>query len=160
MRVTIAAIGKLKSGPELELVMLYAHRCTQQGKLCGMSGIEIIEIPEARSSNLAERRNEEATKLLKAIPQGAMAVMLDERAKQLQSRELANQMAHWRDEGSSELVFLLGGPDGHGSAVKQACQFTLSLGTMTWPHRMARAMIAEQIYRAMTILTNHPYHRA
>jgi len=160
MRVTIAAIGKLKSGSELELVTLYAERCAQQGKLCGMSGIEIKEITESRLSSLAERRNEEATKLLKAVPPGAMAIMLDERAKQLQSKELANHIAHWRDEGASELVFLLGGADGHGSAVKQASQFALSLGAMTWPHKLARVMIAEQIYRAMTILTNHPYHRA
>lgn len=160
MRVTIAAIGKLKAGPELQLVALYADRAAQQGKLCGISSFEIKEIPESRLSTLGERRNEEALKLLKTVPQNAIAIMLDERAKQLQSRELANHMAHWRDDGTSELVFLLGGPDGHGSDVKQASQFSLSLGIMTWPHRLARVMISEQIYRAVTILTNHPYHRA
>lgn len=97
--------------------------------------------------------------LLAAVPSGAVVVALDERGRDLASRELAARIEHWREHARPAAAFLIGGPDGHGEAVRARADLVLAFGRMTWPHRLVRVMLAEQLYRATTILAGHPYHR-
>lgn len=160
MRVIIAAVGKLKPGPEKQLVDLYLTRCRAQGRLCGIGAVDVKQVPESRLNSVQERCREESEKLLSVLDGDAIRVVLDEHGEKLQSLKLSERVARWRDNGCGELAFLIGGPDGHGELVKSRANFSLSLGEMTWPHKLAQVMIVEQIYRSLTILTNHPYHRA
>ena len=115
----------------------------------------------ARGGVRPERQVEaEAEELLAAVPPGAALVALDERGRDLTSEALADQLGRWRDEGARAAAFLIGGPDGLGAAARERASLVLSLGRMTWPHMLVRAMLAEQLYRATTILAGHPYHRA
>ncbi len=115
----------------------------------------------ARGGVRPERQVEaEAEELLAAVPPGAALVALDERGRDLTSEALAGQLGRWRDEGARAAAFLIGGPDGLGAAARERASLVLSLGRMTWPHMLVRAMLAEQLYRATTILAGHPYHRA
>lgn len=159
MKVTIAAIGRMKSGPEADLLDTYLTRARQQGRQAGLSSIAIQEFPESRKPDTAARKAEEANALLAACPPGASIIALDERGKTLSSQQFADIVRRELDSGTSDLVFCIGGPDGHGDTVRNAASLTLSFGRMSWPHKLARAMLAEQIYRAVTILVNHPYHR-
>ena len=159
MKVTIAAIGRMKSGPEADLLDTYLTRARQQGRQAGLSSIAIQEFPESRKPDIAARKAEEANALLAACPPGASIIALDERGKTLSSQQFADIVRRELDAGTSDLVFCIGGPDGHGDTVHNAASLTLSFGRMSWPHKLARAMLAEQIYRAVTILVNHPYHR-
>jgi 23S rRNA (pseudouridine1915-N3)-methyltransferase len=124
-----------------------------------LSSIAIQEFPESRKPDTAARKAEEANALLAACPPGASIIALDERGKTLSSQQFADVVRRELDAGTSDLVFCIGGPDGHGGTVHNAASLTLSFGRMSWPHKLARAMLGEQIYRAVTILVNHPYHR-
>jgi 23S rRNA (pseudouridine1915-N3)-methyltransferase len=159
LKVTIAAIGRMKSGPEADLLDTYLTRARQQGRQAGLSSISIHEFAESRKPDTAARKAEEASALLAVCPPGASIIALDERGKTLSSQQFADTLRHELDTGTSDLVFCIGGPDGHGDAVHSAAKLTVSFGRMSWPHKLARAMLGEQIYRAVTILVNHPYHR-
>jgi 23S rRNA (pseudouridine1915-N3)-methyltransferase len=159
MRIHLGAVGRMKSGPEKELEKLYLARAAALGRTAGIAGLSIRDIPESRAASPELRRSEEAAKLLSALPGGAVIVALDAQGRDLSSEELATAIGRWRDSGTAEIAFLVGGPDGHGPELLAQAIASLSFGRMTWPHRLVRVMLLEQIYRAVTILVNHPYHR-
>jgi 23S rRNA (pseudouridine1915-N3)-methyltransferase len=152
MRLTVIAVGRAKDGPEQALWAAYTKRLTWP--------IALKEVEARGNLPAAERMAKEAALLLAAVPPGAMSVVLDGRGQALASGAFAARIGKWRDDGVKELAFLIGGADGHAPEVLQRANFLLSLGPMTWPHLMARAMLAEQLYRAHSILSGHPYHRA
>ncbi len=158
MQMTIAAIGRMKAGPERELAERYVGRVDKAGRRLGLS-ISVREFAESRAGSAAERKDQEATALLAALPPGAVLVALDESGKNLDSRAFAGRLSGWRDDGVAALVFAIGGADGLGPALLETARLRLALGAMTWPHQLVRLMLAEQIYRAVTILSGHPYHR-
>ena len=157
MRVLIAAVGRLKDGAETVLVERYMERLAP--RIAGVGPIAISEIPEARQGSVAARKADEAERLLRAAAKADFRIALDERGKALSSDAFAKLLGRKRDDGIATLAFLIGGPDGHGTAATDAADLTLSLGPMTLPHGLARVVLAEQIYRAVTILSGHPYHR-
>lgn len=159
MKVSIAAIGRMKSGPEADLLDTYLSRARQQGRTAGITAVTIADTAESRKDSADARKEEEARWLLGTAGSNASIVALDERGKVLSSDEFARLIRHELDTGTGEIVFCLGGPDGHGQTLRKAASHVISFGRMTWPHKLARVMLAEQIYRAVTILVNHPYHR-
>ena len=159
MRLTIAAIGRLKDGAERVLVDRYLKRLTA-AKTLGFGQIGEKEVPESRHATTAERQAEEAAKLLPLAGDADLVVALDEHGKLFTSAAFATWLGARRDDGRRHAAFLIGGPDGHGEPVRAKAHLLLSLGPMTLPHGLARAVLAEQRYRATTILGGHPYHRA
>lgn len=159
MQIVIRAVGRLKGRPEADLCARYLDRARAQGRATGISAIEVHEIPESRAETAVLRRGEEAIRLLDGIAATTIAVVLDEAGRAMDSMAFARQLRSWLDGGNRDAVFMIGGPDGHAPAIRERADLLLSLGTMTWPHALTRVMIAEQIYRAVTILVNHPYHR-
>ena len=151
MKITIAAVGRLKSGPQKTLFDDYAKRLKWP--------LTLREIGNGRGSSAAERLRNEAKALAAAIPKGASVVALDEAGDQLSSRKFAARLERWRDAGVQELAFLIGGADGLAAEIKADTAGLIALGRQTWPHFLVRAMLAEQLYRAYTISTGHPYHR-
>jgi 23S rRNA (pseudouridine1915-N3)-methyltransferase len=123
-----------------------------------MPAMTVVEVGEGRSESVAERKDAEAQELLKKVG-GSRLVVLDEEGKLVTSYEFTAMISRLRDE-ALDVAFAIGGPDGHGDALKKAAHFQLSLGRMTLPHGLVRIVLAEQLYRAMTIMQGHPYHRA
>jgi len=160
MRIVVAAIGRLKQGPETELCERYRKRAAQSGRSLGLRDVEILEIRESRADDAGKRMIEESIALANIIPQGAAVILLDPRGDNLDSGSLAGQIAQWRDAGKAALVFVIGGPDGLAASLSDKADLRLAFGTATWPHQLARVMLMEQLYRAATILSGHPYHRA
>lgn len=152
MRLWLAAVGRAKAGPELDLFAQYTRRLSPP--------LTVKEVEEKRPLAVPERRQREADLLLAAVPSGAVVVALDERGQAMGSEAFATRMGRWRDQGVGDLAFLVGGADGHGEAVRARADLLLSFGAMTWPHMLVRAMLAEQLWRAQAILAGHPYHRA
>lgn len=159
MRITIAAVGKLKAGPDRELQDRYLQRSIAAGRAAGLTGFELIELPEGKASEREARMTDEAGRLLTRTAKASTRILLDERGKALTSQQFAAELRRLRDGGDNEIAFLLGGPDGHGEPARAAARWGLSLSAMTLPHGLARIVLAEQFYRAITILTGHPYHR-
>lgn len=151
MRITIAAAGRLKSGPERDLYDRYARMVRWD--------ITVREIEEKQALPAAKRKAREGQRLLACCPDGAMVVALDEKGKRLDSETLAARIGAWRDDGVSDLVFVIGGADGLDDAVRSRADLVLSFGAVTWPHLLIRGLLAEQLYRAQQILSGHPYHR-
>lgn len=160
LRVTIAAVGKLKDGAERDLVARYVRRFDDGGRGLGFGPLRMIELPESRAASASARKADEAARLLSATRTADVRAILDERGQTMTSVAFAAWLAARRDAGASELAMLIGGPDGHGEAAVTGALIRLSLGPMTLPHVLARIVLAEQVYRAMTILSGHPYHRA
>ena len=154
MRVSIAAVGRLSRSPETELVSDYLKRATTAGKSLGLTPVDLIEVEARKPGKLAK-----AEALTTAIGDGAWVIACDERGKALRSRDLADKVAALRDRGERRLVFVIGGADGLDPAFVATANDTLAFGPQTWPHALVRAMLAEQIYRAVTILGGSPYHR-
>ncbi len=152
MAITIIAVGRLKSGPLKELADEYRRRLPLP--------LEIREVEERRPFAGAERKQREGGLILAALPKGALVVALDERGKAYDSADFARQLAAWRRQSGDNLAFVIGGADGLAPAVLEKSAQRLAFGAMTWPHLLARVMLLEQLYRAHTILTGHPYHRA
>jgi len=157
MHITVAAIGRARAAPEQALFDDYARRLAKSGPAA--LTLDLKEAEERRKLGTDARRAAEAELLLGMIPKGAAIVALDGRGKTLSSGEFAKRLARWRDDGIGELAFVIGGADGLDPSLLKRANFTLSLSTMTWPHLLVRAMLAEQIYRAQSILLGHPYHR-
>lgn len=155
MRVLVTAVGKLKSGPEADLTADYLARAAAAGRSLGFRSIELIEV-EAKPPAGPQA---EAPLLYRATPDDARKVLLDERGAEWTSRQLAEKLARWRDDGVPSVSFWIGGADGVSQSVKDQADEKLALGRQTWPHRLVRVMISEQIYRAVTILSGNPYHR-
>ncbi|MEO1328130.1 MAG: 23S rRNA (pseudouridine(1915)-N(3))-methyltransferase RlmH [Pseudomonadota bacterium] len=154
MRLRIVAVGRLGRGPESELTELYRKRLDAMARSARIGPLEIVEV-EDRSGRGAEAEGA----LLLGAAKSERLVALDERGATLDSKGLAETLGRWRDQGAAGVAFAIGGADGHAKAVREAADLTLSFGALTWPHALARAMLAEQLYRAATILTGHPYHR-
>lgn len=152
MRLWLAAVGRVKPGPELDLFTLYGKRLA--------APLTVREVEEKRPLPTPERMAREAELLLAAIPPQAVVVALDERGKSVGSVDFANRLTRWRDDGVADLAFLIGGADGHGQAVRDRAAWLLSFGAMTWPHMLVRVLLAEQLWRAQAIAQGHPYHRA
>ncbi len=151
MRITIAAVGRLRHGSLHNLTEDYLGRlnwpCT------------VREVEERRSFKGAELKEREGQLLIAAVPDGARVIALDQGGKTQSSEEFARSIASYQQEGL-DLAFLIGGAEGLAEAVRARSDRLLSLGPMTWPHLLVRAMLAEQLYRAQSILSGHPYHRA
>ncbi|TPW26525.1 23S rRNA (pseudouridine(1915)-N(3))-methyltransferase RlmH [Pararhizobium mangrovi] len=160
MRVRILAVGRLKAGPERELVARYADRLAKIGRGLGLEPDTTVEIPESRAGDAATRRREEGAALSRALPERTVLFALDERGKPLDSQALAAHIGDFRDAGRASLSLLIGGADGLDPALSERADVTIALGRMTWPHQLVRVMLCEQLYRAATILAGHPYHRA
>lgn len=151
MRVVILAVGRDRSSSTAELVGSYVKRSAWR--------IELIEISARSHGPRLHRLADEAGKLRQAIPDGAAVVALDERGDNLDSRSLADRIDGFRRDGRRAVVFLIGGADGLEPALSAEADLRIAFGRATWPHRLVRVMLAEQLYRASTILAGHPYHR-
>jgi 23S rRNA (pseudouridine1915-N3)-methyltransferase len=153
MRILVAAVGRAKaSEPARALAEDYAGRVRWP--------VEFREVEEKRKLPVARRVEREGELLLALVPDGAAIVALDERGRGFTSVQFADRLKSWQERGIGDLAFLVGGADGHADAVRKRAELLLSLGSMTWPHLLVRALLAEQIYRAQTILDGHPYHRS
>ena len=159
MRLIVLAVGRLKAGPERELWDRYAKRLSGVAPPLGLS-VDWREFDEGRAKSVDERRSEEARTLLAAAPKGAWIVALDERGTAPTSPQWAAEIGKARDSSVPASVMIIGGPDGLDASVRQAARSTISFGAMTWPHQLVRVMAGEQLYRALSILSGHPYHRA
>ena len=159
MRIQIVAIGRLKDGSERELYARYADRIGVAGRAVGFNSLELVELPEGRGATPAVRMADEATRLVARCREADIRIVLDERGKGLTSAAFSERLRGIKDRSTGTLAFVIGGPDGHGPGAREAASFMLSLSPMTLPHGFARIMLVEQIYRATTILSGHPYHR-
>lgn len=159
MRLTIAAVGRLRDGPERELTDRYRKRAEQLGRRIGLREIEIVEVRESRAKDVGKRMIEESIAIANVIPDKAAVVILDEGGDSLDSSSFATQLAKWRDAGRPAVVFIIGGDDGLAPALRERATLRLAFGSATWPHQLVRGMLLEQLYRAVTILAGHPYHR-
>jgi len=159
MRLLIAAVGRLKSGPERLLIERYLERANAAGRAVGLAPVNVIEVPESTARRPADRITAEASALLAAVPKGARRIVLDARGRNLTSEDFAARLAAWRDGGPTAAVFLIGGPDGLAETLGKDADLVLAFGSATFPHQIMRILLTEQIYRAVTILAGHPYHR-
>jgi 23S rRNA (pseudouridine1915-N3)-methyltransferase len=159
MRLIVAAVGRLKEGPERALLARYQERLAPLAKRLGLAPVVWHETAESRAGDAARRREEEGAALLKLVRGADFIVALDARGQALGSEAFAKVLAARRDGGTEAAGILIGGPDGLSDGVRGAAHLQLSLGAMTLPHGLARIVVAEQLYRATTILSGHPYHR-
>lgn len=160
MRISVHAVGKMKAGPEQELADRYFDRFARSAPSVGLDFGGVREIAEGRAQGMAERRADEAARLAEKIPDFTDSILLDERGRELSSADIAAHFARIRDRGQKQIAIVIGGPDGFDPALRARAGLVLSFGKATWPHQMVRVMLAEQLYRATTILSGHPYHRA
>ncbi len=159
MRISLFAVGRLKAGPEKDLASRYLDRLAKAGPAVGLELSKLVEVQESRAANAETRKREEASLLEKALPDGAVLLLLDERGKALDSEAFAELVGRYRDNGKRDVMIAIGGADGLDADLRQRADMVLNLGSMTWPHQLVRILIAEQLYRAVTILSGHPYHR-
>ncbi|KUF10481.1 23S rRNA (pseudouridine(1915)-N(3))-methyltransferase RlmH [Pseudoponticoccus marisrubri] len=155
MRVTLCAVGRLRKGPEKALVDDYLTRFDRTGRGLGLGPLDLVEIDERKGGGMEG----EAALIRRALPDGAALCILDERGRQMPSPEFATQLAAWRDRGMPRAAFVIGGADGVLPALRAEADLLLSFGPMVWPHMLVRVMLAEQLYRAASILAGAPYHR-
>lgn len=155
MRLHLCAVGRLRAGPERDLVDDYLQRLERTGRPLGLGPVAEHEVEDKRGGGMAA----EGLMLLRAVPEGAAICVLDERGKVLSSPEFAEALAGWRDGGRQDAAFVIGGADGVDPALRQRANLVISFGRMVWPHMLVRVMLAEQLYRAATILAGSPYHR-
>ena len=160
MRLTIAAVGRLKQGPERELAERYRERAVKSGKALGFRSLDLVEVAESRARDAAQRMLEESIAIANLVPDGAALTVLDERGDTPGSAAFAATLAQWRDSGRADAAFVIGGADGLAPGLRDKADLHLAFGALTWPHQLVRIMLLEQLYRAMTILSGHPYHRA
>jgi 23S rRNA (pseudouridine1915-N3)-methyltransferase len=159
LRVTVIAAGRLKPGPERLLAEDYLTRAQGLGRKCGIARIGVAEFSESQASSAAARMADEARLFHSALPPRCFSIVLDERGKALASEDFAELLRRNLDGGTPDMAFMIGGPDGHAAETRSTAGLLMSFGPMTWPHRLVRVMLFEQIYRAITIITGHPYHR-
>lgn len=159
MRLSLLAIGKMKKGPETDLLERYLDRAEKAGRQLGISSVSMVEHSESRATSVDLRKGEEASLLTSAAKPGAFVIALDEHGKDIGSADLSELVRNNMENAVPEIAFAIGGPDGHGQEILQSANLVLRMGKMTWPHQLARVMLAEQLYRSITILSGHPYHR-
>src|SRR5262245_38220526 len=160
MRVMIAAVGRLKQGPERELAERFRKRAAQSGRSSGLQDFDLVEIKESRAGDAHRRMLEESIAIANIIPERAVTVILDERGESMNSASFAGRLQGWRSEARPSVVFIVGGADGVAASLREKASLRLAFGAATWPHQLVRIMLLEQLYRAVTILSGHPYHRA
>lgn len=158
MKIVIGAVGRMKAGPERDLVARYLDRAGAGGRALGLSGFAVIELVESRAGSPALRKAEEGKALSASLPDGVI-VALDERGRTMGSAAFAQRIGRWRDDGRPAVSFVIGGADGLDPGLAAKADTTLSFSLLTWPHQLVRIMLAEQLYRVTTILAGHPYHR-
>ncbi|SLN30850.1 23S rRNA (pseudouridine(1915)-N(3))-methyltransferase RlmH [Pseudooctadecabacter jejudonensis] len=154
MRVTLCVVGRLRAGPERDLIDDYVMRFDRTGRGLGLGPLDVREV-DGKGGGMAA----EAALLRRALPAGAAVIALDERGSVKSSPAFAADLARWRDDGRQDLAFVIGGADGIDPALRADCDGALSFGKMVWPHMLVRVMLAEQLYRAASILAGSPYHR-
>ncbi|WP_300515902.1 23S rRNA (pseudouridine(1915)-N(3))-methyltransferase RlmH [Aliiroseovarius sp.] len=155
MRIHICAVGRLRAGPERELIDDYLTRFDRTGRALGLGPANVVEVEDKKGGGMAA----EAALLERSIPRGAVICALDERGKLMSSPDFAAQLGRWRDDGRGDLAFVIGGADGIDPSLRGRADAKLSFGKMVWPHMLARVMLTEQLYRAASILAGSPYHR-
>lgn len=160
MRIVVAAVGRLKQGPERDLCERYRKRAADIGRAIGFRGVEIVEVRESRARDTATRILEESIAVANLVPDDAVAIVLDEHGDIIDSQTFSRTLGEWRDRGTSTAVFMIGGADGIADTLREKAIMRLSFGKATWPHQLVRVMLLEQVYRAATLLSGHPYHRA
>lgn len=159
MRLRIAAVGRLKSGPEREMLDRYVERASAAGRSINLAPLEVIEVSESPARRASDRIQEEWAGFKKPMITGARRIVLDSRGKSLTSEDFAAKLAAFRDNGADAAIFLIGGADGLPDEARKGADLVLAFGGATFPHQIVRILLAEQIYRSITILTGHPYHR-
>ncbi len=155
MRLHLCAVGRLRAGPERNLVDDYLLRLDRTGRPLGVGPVTEHGVEDKKGGGMAA----EGVLLARVIPEGAALCVLDERGKLLSSPEFAQALAQWRDSGRQDAAFVIGGADGIDPALRGRADLAISFGRMVWPHMLVRVMLAEQLYRAATILAGSPYHR-
>ncbi|MFC2969411.1 23S rRNA (pseudouridine(1915)-N(3))-methyltransferase RlmH [Acidimangrovimonas pyrenivorans] len=156
MRVHLNVVGRLRAGPELTLIDDYLQRFDRTGRALGLGPAQLHEVEDRKGGGMTA----EAALLERSLPAGALLCTLDERGKTLTSPDFAELLARWRDNGRQDVAFVIGGADGIDPGLRAKADFSLSFGKMVWPHMLVRVMLAEQLYRAASILAGAPYHRA
>jgi 23S rRNA (pseudouridine1915-N3)-methyltransferase len=159
MRLLLICVGRPKAGPERDLAARYIERAAAAGRATGFSGVELREAEESRAVRPDDRKREEAKAIRGMLAPPANVIAFDKNDTQMTSRSLATELGRARDQGIASAAFVIGGLDGLEPVFLASASLTLSFGAMTWPHQLVRIMVAEQIYRAVTILSGHPYHR-
>ncbi|GJD94364.1 23S rRNA (pseudouridine(1915)-N(3))-methyltransferase RlmH [Methylobacterium iners] len=161
MRLLVAAVGRLKAGPERDLAARYRDRAVQVGRSLGFAGCDVAEIAESRARRAPDRCAEEGAAILAHLPTtDGILLAYDERGRSdLASERIAERVAAWRDAGRTALVIAIGGADGLDRAVRARADLSLAFGAATLPHGLVRVLALEQVYRTLTILAGHPYHR-
>ena len=160
MRLTIAAVGRSRESPEQALCDLYCERARVIAPKLGFSKLELVVVDISRAVSAEARMAEEAEKLGRKLSEGAHRIVLDEAGRTMTSEAFAKRLRQLADTGTRDLAFIIGGPDGLAPSLREGAGERLAFGPQTWPHLLVRAMLAEQIYRALAILSGHPYHRA
>jgi 23S rRNA (pseudouridine1915-N3)-methyltransferase len=160
MRLTVLAVGHSRGTQEGTLADDFIDRAMKLGRNMGIQAIAVEEVSVSRARETATRMKEECERLAGRVPQGAHVVLLDARGKGMTSEDFAEMLGALRDAGTKDLALVIGGPDGLATLPGIKPGRSLAFGPQTWPHLLVRAMLAEQIYRALTILAGHPYHRA
>ena len=160
MRIVVAAIGRLKQGPERELAERYRKRAADAGRRAGLNAVDIVEIKESRAGDAARRTLEESIAVANLIPERAISVILDARGESMSSEAFAGRLHEWRQQDKPAVVFIIGAADGLAPSLQEKASLAIAFGAATWPHQLIRIMLLEQLYRAVTILAGHPYHRA
>ena len=156
MRVQICAVGRLRKGPERDLYDDYLTRFDRAGRALALGPAQLIEVEDKKGGGMAA----EAELMARAVPDGALICTMDERGKVMSSPDFAELLARWRDQGRQDVSFIIGGADGIDPSLRERADASLSFGKMVWPHMLVRVMLAEQLYRAASILSGGPYHRA
>ena len=160
MRLLILAVGNARGTSEGALTDDFVTRAKNMGRNMGVPDVAVEEVAVSKARDTPKRMQDEAERLSARVPDGAQVILLDARGKGMTSEDFAEMIGALRDAGTKNLVFVIGGPDGLGTLPKIRPGRSLAFGTQTWPHLMVRAMLSEQLYRALTILAGHPYHRA
>ena len=155
MRLSLCVAGRLRSGPERALVDDYLVRFNRTGRPLSLGPLSEIEVEDRKGGGMEA----EAQLLSRAVPKGALLVIMDERGRQMSSPDFAQTLAGWRDAGRQDVAFMIGGADGLAPSLRASADFAISFGAMVWPHMLVRVMLAEQLYRAASILAGSPYHR-
>lgn len=160
MRLFLVCVGRSKTGPERDLVTRYLERAGAIGRGVGFTALDFREVDEGRARRAEDRKIEEAKAVRAALGTATSFLLFDETGEDLTSAEFAHRIGATRMRGAPAFGLVIGGADGADAAFKSSAEFCVAFGRLTWPHQLARIMAAEQIYRALTILAGHPYHRA
>jgi 23S rRNA (pseudouridine1915-N3)-methyltransferase len=160
LRLQVLCVGRLKAGPERQLVARYSERIGPAGRSIGLGPIDVREIAESGARRPNDRKIDEALRLAALVSEGSALWAVDEKGTSLTSEDFARELAKLREDGTSALAFAIGGADGLDESLRQRANRLIAFGAMTLPHQLVRGLLLEQIYRATTILSGHPYHRS